>query len=138
MSIGSDFQRAVASWAEGAWLELVARSPCGELTFLRMLARLDGDFWKGRIRALSLGQNNRTAPAVVIPRLGIHGFEFLDGRGGIGLGRVTCFPVRMAWGASLNPSLEIEIGEGIGKELRAKGGTLFGRLHQSTSRPSMG
>lgn len=89
---------------------------------------LDGDlnFWEGRIRALTLGQSNRTCPAAVIPRLGIPGFDFVDGPRGVGLGTATCFPVSMARGASFDPALETAIGEAIGKELRVRGGTLFG------------
>ncbi len=89
---------------------------------------LDGDlnFWEGRIRALTLGQSNRTCPAAVIHRLGIPGFEFLDGPRGVGLGTATCFPASMARGASFDPALETAIGEAIGKELRVRGGTLFG------------
>ncbi len=91
---------------------------------------LDGDlnFWEGRIRALTLGQSNRTCPAAVIPRLGIPGFDFIDGPRGVGLGTATCFPVSMARGAGFDPALETEIGKAIGKELRVRGGTLFGGI----------
>lgn len=122
------FQNAVQRWQQGQSLEVVARELVDALTEQEKLEMLDGDvdFWEGRIRALSLGQSNRTCPAAIVPRLGIPGFDFIDGPRGIGLGRATCFPVSMARGASFDPALETEIGEAIGRELRALGGTLFG------------
>ena len=123
-----DFQTAVARWQAGESLDLVAGALCAVLSPDEKLSVLDGDldFWEGRIRALTLGQSNRTCPAAVIPRLGIPGFDFLDGPRGVGLGTATCFPVSMARGASFDPMLEAAIGEAIGKELRVRGGTLFG------------
>ena len=128
MTTIKDFQSALASWREGQSLDRVAQALCGALTSEEKLATLDGDleFWEGRIRALTMGQSNRTCPAAVIPRLGVPGFEFLDGPRGVGLGKATCFPVSMARGASFDPALETEIGEAIGRELRVRGGTLFG------------
>ena len=122
------FQNAVERWRQGQSLEIVARELAEALTEQEKLGMLDGDldFWEGRIRALGLGQSNRTCPAAIVPRLGIPGFDFIDGPRGIGLGRATCFPVSMARGASFDPALETEIGEAIGRELRAIGGSLFG------------
>lgn len=128
MSPEMTFQNAVQRWRQGHSLDDVARELADALTEQEKLGMLDGDldFWEGRIRALSLGQSNRTCPAAIVPRLGIPGFDFIDGPRGIGLGRATCFPVSMARGASFDPALEIEIGEAIGRELRALGGSLFG------------
>lgn len=128
MTTGREFQTAVARWQAGESLAQSAAALCSALTPEEKLSMLDGDlnFWEGRIRALTLGQSNRTCPAAVIPRLGIPGFDFLDGPRGVGLGTATCFPVSMARGASFDPALETAIGEAIGKELRVRGGTLFG------------
>lgn len=128
MTTGREFQTAVARWNAGESLAQAAATLCSALTPEEKLSMLDGDlnFWEGRIRALTLGQSNRTCPAAVIPRLGIPGFDFLDGPRGVGLGTATCFPVSMARGASFDPALETAIGEAIGKELRVRGGTLFG------------
>ncbi len=60
-------------------------------------------------------------------RLNVPGIAFIDGpRGVVIFGGATSFPVTMARGASWNPELEEKIGDAIGKELRALGGTLFG------------
>lgn len=128
MTTGREFQTAVARWQAGESLAQTAAVLCSALRPEEKLSMLDGDlnFWEGRIRALTLGQSNRTCPAAVIPRLGIPGFDFLDGPRGVGLGTATCFPVSMARGASFDPALETAIGEAIGKELRVRGGTLFG------------
>jgi len=128
LTTGREFQTAVACWQAGESLAQTAAALCSALTPEEKLSMLDGDlnFWEGRIRALTLGQSNRTCPAAVIPRLGISGFDFLDGPRGVGLGTATCFPVSMARGASFDPALETVIGEAIGKELRVRGGTLFG------------
>jgi beta-glucosidase len=128
LTTGREFQTAVARWQAGESLAQTAAVLCSALRPEEKLSMLDGDlnFWEGRIRALTLGQSNRTCPAAVIPRLGIPGFDFLDGPRGVGLGTATCFPVSMARGASFDPALETAIGEAIGKELRVRGGTLFG------------
>ncbi|MCE2738657.1 MAG: glycoside hydrolase family 3 C-terminal domain-containing protein [Rhodobacter sp.] len=128
MTTGREFQMAVARWHAGESLAHAAATLCSALTPGEKLSMLDGDlnFWEGRIRALTLGQSNRTCPAAVIPRLGIPGFDFIDGPRGVGLGTATCFPVSMARGAGFDPALETEIGKAIGKELRVRGGTLFG------------
>jgi beta-glucosidase len=128
LTTGREFQTAVARWQAGESLAQTAAALCSALTPEEKLSMLEGDlnFWEGRIRALTLGQSNRTCPAAVIPRLGIPGFDFLDGPRGVGLGTATCFPVSMARGASFDPALETAIGEAIGKELRVRGGTLFG------------
>jgi len=128
LTTGCEFQIAVARWRAGESLTEAAATLCSALTPEEKLSMLDGDvnFWEGRIRALTMGQSSRTFPASVIPRLGIPGFDFADGPRGVGLGTATCFPVSMARGASFDPVLETAIGEAIGKELRVKGGTLFG------------
>jgi beta-glucosidase len=52
---------------------------------------------------------------------------FCDGPRGVvcGKGKSTCFPVSMLRGASFDVELERQIGQAIGKEVRAFGGNLF-------------
>ncbi|MFX1409423.1 MAG: beta-glucosidase [Promethearchaeota archaeon] len=61
-----------------------------------------------------------------VKRLGIPPFLFTDGPRGVIIPRSTCFPVSMARGASWDTKLEEQVGEVIGKEVRAHGGNLFG------------
>ena len=59
-------------------------------------------------------------------RFGIPPVKFCDGPRGVVCGYSTCFPVAMARAASWNPELETEIGEAIGREVRAHNGNYFG------------
>jgi len=54
-------------------------------------------------------------------RLGIPGFNMIDGPRGVGTGRATCFPVSMCRGATWDPELERRIGGIMGYEARALG-----------------
>jgi beta-glucosidase len=72
------------------------------------------------------GYANRTWNAGVITRLGIEGIRFSDGPRGVVMAGATTFPVSMARGATWDPALEERVGEVIGRELRAMGGTFFG------------
>jgi beta-glucosidase len=60
-------------------------------------------------------------------RLGIPGFRMVDGPRGvsIGAGNATAFPVGMARGATWDPALEERVGDAIGVETRAKGGSVI-------------
>lgn len=59
-------------------------------------------------------------------RLGVPGIGFSDGPRGVVMNGSTCFPVSMARGASFDRDLEREIGDVIGKEVRAyEGGNYF-------------
>jgi len=53
-------------------------------------------------------------------------FKFTDGPRGVVIPGSTCFPVSMARGASWDVNLEQNIGDVIGKEVRAHGGNLYG------------
>jgi beta-glucosidase len=59
-------------------------------------------------------------------RFGIPPVKFCDGPRGVVCGHSTCFPVAMARAASWDPGLETEIGDAIGKEVRAHKGNYFG------------
>jgi len=60
-------------------------------------------------------------------RLGIPGFRMVDGPRGVGVfaGTATAFPVGMARGATWDLLLEERVGEAIGREVRAKGGSVL-------------
>jgi len=102
----------------------------GELTLREKVMMLSGEepFWTG-MRALLRQDSVHTRPfrAARNERAGIPGLAFVDGPRGVVLeGGATTFPVSMARGATWNPQLEEQIGDAIGKELRALGGNLFG------------
>ena len=58
-----------------------------------------------------------------VARLGVPGIRFTDGPRGVILDGGTTFPVSMARGAAWDPALEERIGDAIGREIRALGGT---------------
>ena len=72
--------------------------------------------------------NDVPYPTGGIIEKGIPPVLFCDGPRGVvcGIGKSTCFPVSMLRGASFDVELEEEIGEVIGKEIRAWKGNLFG------------
>ncbi len=70
--------------------------------------------------------NKRPVRAGGNRRLGIPEIRFCDGPRGLVCSHATCFPVSIARAASFDPDLEEQIGEAIGKEVRAVGGNYFG------------
>ncbi len=82
------------------------------------------DFFKYFIKDKKFGV--RAYPGGGVKRLNIPSFLFTDGPRGVIITGSTCFPVSMARGASWDVKLEEEVGETIGKEVRAHGGNLFG------------
>ncbi len=68
----------------------------------------------------------RAYPGGGVKRFNIPPFLFTDGPRGVIIPGSTCFPVSMARGATWDVKLEEEVGEAIGKEVRAHGGNLFG------------
>ena len=89
---------------------------------------LDGDTecWEGLARFRTDGYN--TVPIVhgEVERLGLPGTRFVDGPRGCVAGHATAFPVSMARGATWDVDLEEEVGDVIGREIRALGGNFFG------------
>ena len=77
---------------------------------------------------LDMGFGKRAYPAGGVKRVGIPTFKFTDGPRGVIIPGSTCFPVSMARAASWDLDLEEKIGDAIGKEVRAHGGTLFGGI----------
>lgn len=109
-------------------IEVKSRELLAQLTLDEKLAMMDGDlpFWTGLAEMMGGGYADHPWDAGVISRLGIPGIRFVDGPRGVVMAGATTFPVSMGRGASWDVTLEERIGDVIGRELRALGGTLFG------------
>lgn len=126
-------QASFAGFEPGAELsneqvEAKSRELLAQLTLDEKLAMMDGDvpFWAGLVEMMGGGYADHPWDAGVISRLGIPGIRFVDGPRGVVMAGATTFPVSMARGAAWDVALEERIGDVIGRELRALGGTLFG------------
>jgi beta-glucosidase len=96
-----------------------------EMTLKEKVHLMSGrDFFKILLKDRGIGKS--VFPAGGIERLGIPPLLFTDGPRGVVIQGSTCFPVSMARGASWDVDLEEEVGEIIGKEVRAHGGNLYG------------
>jgi len=84
---------------------------------LKMVLEILSDGQKYNQRAYQAGGNER----LEIPTM-----RFFDGPRGMVSGEATCFPVAMARAASFDRELEYQVGEVIGKEIRANNGNYFG------------
>ena len=111
-----------------AQIDARARTLLAQLTLAEKLGMMDGDpsFWPGLADMMNGGYADHPWHAGVVERLGIPGIRFADGPRGIVMDGATTFPVSMARGATFDIDLEERVGDIIGKELRALGGTLFG------------
>jgi beta-glucosidase len=109
-------------------IEAKAHELLTQLTLNEKIKMMDGDvaFWPGMVEMMGGGYADHPWPAGVISRLDIPGIRFADGPRGIVMEGATTFPVSMARGAAWDVALEERIGDVIGRELRALGGTLFG------------
>jgi beta-glucosidase len=109
-------------------IETKAQEWLAQLTLDEKIEIMDGDvpFWAGMVDMMGGGYGDHPWNAGVISRLGIVGVRFADGPRGIVMDGATTFPVSMARGAAWDVTLEERIGDVIGRELRALGGTLFG------------
>jgi beta-glucosidase len=109
-------------------IEARAHELLAQLTLDEKIEMMDGDvsFWSGMVEMLGGGYGDHPWNAGVISRLGIPGIRFADGPRGVVMEGATTFPVSMARGAAWDVALEERIGDVIGRELRALGGTLFG------------
>ncbi len=109
-------------------IEAKAHELLALLTLDEKIEMMDGDvpFWSGMVEMMGGGYAAHPWLAGVISRLGIPGIRFADGPRGVVLEGATTFPVAMARGAAWDVALEERIGDVIGRELRALGGTLFG------------
>lgn len=112
----------------GEQIEARSGELLAQLTLDEKLGMMDGDtpFWAGLIEMMGGGYADHPWNAGVVPRLGIPGIRFADGPRGVVMAGATTFPVSMARGAAWDVALEERIGDVIGYELRALGGTLFG------------
>ena len=131
--IPANDQASFAGFGPGAeasneQVEVKSRELLAQLTLDEKLAMMDGDvpFWAGLVEMMGGGYADHPWDAGVISRLGIPGIRFVDGPRGVVMAGATTFPVSMARGAAWDVALEERIGDVIGRELRALGGTLFG------------
>ena len=124
----SVFGNAVASVSTGHSPEDMARELHAALSDEERLWLLDGDedFWQGLARFRSEGYNRSPIVHGAIDRLGIPGIRFVDGPRGCVAGHGTAFPVSVARGATWDVTLEEQVGDVIGREIRAQGGNFFG------------
>ncbi|MEJ2146809.1 MAG: glycoside hydrolase family 3 N-terminal domain-containing protein [Acidobacteriota bacterium] len=108
-------------------IEAAARDLLARLTLDEKLSMMDGDppFWSGMAEMFTGGYADHPWIAGSIARLGIPGVRFLDGPRGVVMAGATTFPVSMARGATWDVELEEQVGEVIGREVRALGGNLF-------------
>ncbi len=122
------FAKAVQAVIEGSEPTKEAEKLYESLTESEKLSLLDGDtpFWLGLRSMLVEGYNLKPYVHGEISRLGIPGIRFVDGPRGCVAGHGTAFPVSIARGATWDVALEEEIGEAIGREIRAQGGNFFG------------
>ena len=109
-------------------IETKARELLAQLTLDEKIWMMSGDprFWFGLADMTGGGYNQHTWVAGAVPRLNIPGVRFSDGPRGVVMPGATTFPVSMARGASWDVDLEEQIGNVIGRELRAMGGNHFG------------
>jgi beta-glucosidase len=109
-------------------IEIKAHELLAQLTLDEKVEMMDGDvsFWAGLVEMMGGGYADHPWNAGIISRLGIPGIRFADGPRGIVMDGATTFPVSMARGATWDVTLEERVGDVIGRELRALGGTLFG------------
>jgi beta-glucosidase len=112
----------------GSSIDARARELLSQLTLDEKLGMMDGDapFWAGLVDLMGGGIGAHPWNGGVVDRLKIQGVRFIDGPRGVIMEGATTFPVSMARGAAWDVSLEERIGDVIGRELRALGGTLFG------------
>ncbi len=122
------FEDAVLSVRLGRDVTEVAEDLYAELDDGERLGLLDGDteFWAGLARFRSEGYNRSPIVHGAVERLGLPGTRFVDGPRGCVAGAATAFPVSMARGATWDVSLEEQVGDVIGREIRALGGNFFG------------
>ena len=125
---GEAFARAVEAVRLGATTQAEAKNLYDQLSDAERLGLLDGDdeIWPHLRELIAEGYNVRPYVHGEVARLGIPGIRFVDGPRGCVAGHGTAFPVAMARGATWDVELEQEIGEAIGREVRAQGGNFFG------------
>ena len=125
------FDDARQAVADGLDPVTAARALLATMTEYERLWCLDGDAptWAG-LKFLTHDEGYHRMPffAGQIDRLGIPGIRFADGPRGAAIGNAPCFPVAMARGATWDPELEEQVGDAIGRELKALGANLTGAV----------
>ncbi len=124
----TDFEIGVDAVRAGRPSAEVAKEIFDALEPDERLWLLDGDtdFWQGLTGFRTEGYNHTPIVHGAVPRLGVPGTRFVDGPRGCVAGAGTAFPVSMARGATWDLALEEQVGNVIGREIRALGGNFFG------------
>jgi beta-glucosidase len=107
-----------------------ARKLLAEMTLQQKVLQMSGDtsLWD-MIKLITVEKgkyNDYPITAGADTRLAIPPIGFADGPRGVVLNHSTAFPVAMTRGASWDRELQRRVGDVIGKEIRAQGGTLWG------------
>jgi beta-glucosidase len=99
-------------------LALDERAAClvGAMTLEEKMSQMHGS---------SLGAEDSLYHTPALERLGLPGLAMVDGPRGVRAGHATAFPVGMARGATWDVELEERVGEAIGLETAAKGGSVL-------------
>ncbi|CAA0121493.1 Thermostable beta-glucosidase B [Halioglobus japonicus] len=118
--------------AERAVIKKKAADIHAQMSLLEKARLLTGNWdlfrfiWLSYVKKLGSIYNARPIPTFGCKRLGVPGIGFSDGPRGVTMGFASCFPVSIARGASFDRNLEREVGDVIGREVRAfKGGNFF-------------
>ena len=111
-------------------IESAAQELLAQLTLDEKIKMMSGDapFWPGMVDMMGGGYNAHPWVAGAVERLGIPGIRFSDGPRGVVMEGATTFPVSIARGATWDPDLEEQIGDVIGREMRAMGANHFGGI----------
>jgi beta-glucosidase len=122
------FDDAVRAVRGGRAAAQLAAEIYAALTEDERLWLLDGDTecWEGLARFRTEGYNTTPIVHGQVERVGLPGTHFVDGPRGCVAGAGTAFPVSMARGATWDVDLEEQVGDVIGREIRALGGNFFG------------
>jgi beta-glucosidase len=107
-----------------------ARKLLAEMTLQQKVLQMSGDssVWDlVKLVTIEKGKyNDYPITAGADARLAIPPIGFSDGPRGVVLNHSTAFPVAMARGATWDRDLQRRVGDAVGKEIRAQGGTLWG------------
>jgi beta-glucosidase len=102
----------------------------GAMTLQEKVLQMSGDssYWDLiKLVTVEKGKyNDYPITAGALKRLAIPPIAFSDGPRGVVLNHSTAFPTAMARAASWDRSLQRRVGDVVGREIRAQGGTLWG------------
>ncbi len=111
-------------------IDTYARRLLEEMTLQEKVLQMSGDsgLWDLiKLVTVERGKyNDYPITAGALKRLAIPPLGFSDGPRGVVMNHSTCFPAAMARAASWDRALQRRVGDVVGREIRAQGGTLWG------------